>query len=85
MFKSPRISPESLLDPDFYKRRLIPYESTYIRRFENCDPGRFYGIRGKNRPKQFQIENDSQKGGTIIGRSRHKPGLNDPGQGPKTP
>src|SRR6266700_1853811 len=27
------------------------------------------------RPKQFQIENDSQKGGTIPGRSCHKPAL----------
>ena len=60
---------------DFYTCRLIPNESRYIRRFENRDPGRLHGIRRKNRPEWFQIENGSQKGGTIPGRSRHKPGF----------
>src|SRR5881296_649159 len=73
MFKSPIISPESRFEAGFYRRRLIPYESTYIRRFENRGLSRFRGIRKKNRPKRFQIENDSQKGGTIPGRSRHRP------------
>jgi len=49
----------------FYKRRFGLYESTYLSRFEKCDLGRFRGILKKNRLKQFQIENDSQKGGTI--------------------
>src|SRR5712692_6506919 len=61
-----------VLRADFYKRRFGPYESTYISRFEKCDLGRLRGILKKNRLKQFQIENDSQKGGTIPGKSRHK-------------
>ncbi len=77
--KSPVISPESRFETGFYNRRLIPNESTYNRRFENHDPDRLCGIRRKNRPKQFQIENDPQKGGTIPGRSRDKPPLPDPG------
>src|SRR5881397_796967 len=74
-FKSPIISPESCFESRFYTRRFGPNESTYTSRFENRDPGRFRGIRRKNRPKRFQIENESQKGGTIPGRSRHKPPL----------
>src|SRR6266567_2380793 len=58
--------PESALNrvlrADFYKRRLIPNESTYIRRFKNRDPSRLRVISGENRLKQFQVENDSQKG-----------------------
>ena len=58
--------PESALNrvlrAHFYTRRFGPHESTYIRRFENRDLSRLYGIRRKNRPKRFQIENDSQKG-----------------------
>src|SRR5881296_3681686 len=72
-FKSPIISPESCFESPFYTRRFGPNKSIYIRRFENRDPGRLHGIRRKNRPKQFQIENDSEKGGTIPGRSRHRP------------
>src|SRR6266568_3727572 len=71
-FKSSRISPESRLESHFYNRRLIPYESTYISRCKNRDPDRLCGIRRKNRLKRFQIENGSQKGGTIPGRSRHR-------------
>ncbi len=77
--KSPIISPESCFEPGFYNRRLMPYESTYIRRFKNRDSSRLYGITGKIRLKRFHIENDPQKGGTIPGRSRHKPPLPDPG------
>src|SRR5881628_3570948 len=74
-FKSSIISPESRFETGFYTRRLVPYESTYISRFEKRDPSRFRGIRWKNRLKRFQVENGSQKGGTIPGRSRHKPPL----------
>ena len=74
---SPSNRPESALNralrAHFYTRRFIPYESTYIRRFEKRDPSRFQRIRSKNRPKQFQIEIDSQKGGTIPGDLRHRP------------
>src|SRR5881628_1891948 len=65
----PSNRPESALNrflrAHFYKRRFGLYESTYLSRFEKCDLGRFRGILKKNRLKQFQIENDSQKGGTI--------------------
>ncbi len=70
---------------DFYTRRFGPNESRYIRRFENRDPGRLHGIRRKNRPEWFQIENGSQKGGTIPGRSRHKPGFPPRIQGQRNP
>ncbi len=69
----PKSAPNRVLRVGFYTRRFGPYESTYIRRFENRDPGRLHGIRRKNRLKRFQIENDSQKGGTIPGGSRHRP------------
>src|SRR6266568_4367025 len=72
-FKSPRISLESRFESSFYTRRLGPHESRYFRRFENRDLGRLHGIRRKNRPKRFRIENDSRKGGTIPGRSCHRP------------
>ena len=71
--KSPRISPESVFNSGFYMRRFGPNESRYIRRFENRDLGRLYGIRRENRLKRFHIGNDSEKGGTIPGRPRHKP------------
>src|SRR6266571_4598807 len=74
---SPSNHPESALNQvvraDFYTRRFGPYESTHIRRFENRNPGRLCEIRRKNRLKQFQIENDSRKGGTIPGDLHHKP------------
>ena len=57
------ISPEPRFEAGFYTRRFGPHESIYISRFENRDPGRFQGIKRKNRLKRFQIENDSQKGG----------------------
>src|SRR6266568_2995252 len=57
-----RISPESCFESPFYTRRFGPHESTYIRRFENRDPSRLQTTNAKNRPKQFQIEMDSQKG-----------------------
>src|SRR5213594_675617 len=55
----------SLFETGFCTRRFGPYESAYLSRFKNRHLGRFYGIRGKNRLKRFQIENDPQKGGTI--------------------
>ena len=64
-----------VLRAHFYTRRFGPNESGYLSRFENRDPSRFQRIRKKNRPERFQIENDSQKGGTIPGRSCHKPAL----------
>jgi len=73
------------LRADFYTRRLIPNESRYIHRFENRDPDRLRGIRRKNRLKRFQIENDSQKGGTIPGRLRHKPRFSPRIQGQRNP
>src|SRR6059036_584105 len=72
-FKSPIISPESRLESAFHTDRFGPNESRYNRRFENRDSSGLHGIRKKNRLNQFQTENDSQKGGTIPGKSRHKP------------
>ena len=74
-FKSPIISPESCFESRFYTRRFGPNESTYTSRFENRDPGRFRGIRKKNRPKRFHIENDSEKGVPFLADRATDPSL----------
>ncbi len=54
-------------------RRFTPARKCWISRFEKRDPADYTGIRRKNRPKQFQIENDSRKRDTIPRRTRRKP------------
>ena len=41
---------------------LITHECRQFPGVKNRDPSRFRRIRRKNRPKRFQIENDSQRG-----------------------
>jgi len=70
--KSPIISPDSRFESGFYTRRFGPHEIRYLSGFENGDSSRFRGIRRKNHPKRFQIENDSEKRGYHSGDFRHE-------------
>ena len=60
--KSPIISPESLFESGFYKRRFGPNECARFPDVKIVHLGRLCIIRRQNRLKWFQIENDSEKG-----------------------
>jgi hypothetical protein len=72
--KSPKISPFHTLKPGFLDTTKLQKESARKSRMGNREQGRIQGISGENRPKQFQTENTSQKGGYLNGHSQRETG-----------